>query len=80
MALGISLILATTGLYVLLVRGVIWKILVGVFAFLGMHAFLISSLPITAATCFSFGDSTFSYASVIPAFVILMASFYTRGR
>lgn len=80
MAFGISLVLAFSGLYILLVKGVLWKILVGVFAFLGMHAFLISSFPITANTCFSFGDSTFSYASVIPAFVLLMASFYTRSR
>ena len=78
MTAAVGLVLSCIFLYVLFVKGVIWKILVGVFAFLGMHLFLLESFPITKAVCFNFSDSTFSYASVIPAFVILMASFYTK--
>jgi len=79
MAFGIGLVIVCIALYILLVKGVLWKILVGIFAFLGMHAFLTSSFPSSINTCISFADSSFSYAAVIPAFVLLMASFYTRA-
>lgn len=78
MAFGIALVIGCLVLYTLIVKGVLWKILVGLFAFLGMHTFLLNSFQSSHNIFLSIGDSTFSYAAVIPVFVIFMASFYTR--
>jgi hypothetical protein len=78
MAFGIGIIVVCAALYALIVKGVLWKLLVGVFAFSGMYIFLSETFPSSKGICFMMGGTNFSYAAVIPAFVILMASFYTR--
>ncbi len=78
MSFGIGLIIVSFVLYVLLVKGVLWKLLVAIFAFLGMHTFLTSNFHNSTHTFVTVGDTTFSWATTISIFIILMASLYTR--
>lgn len=75
MEIGVGLLIVAAIIYVLIVKGVIWKILVGIFAFLGMHSFLSSYSPITNMTI-NFGSSIVDMSIIIPIVVIILAAMY----
>ncbi len=62
-------------LYVLLVKGLLWKIILGVFGWLGMYWYL-SGFP--ALQSYPLDNNTFTWATTIPSLIILLAMLYTK--
>ena len=73
--LAIILLVALYLAYVLLIKGLLWKIILGVFGWLGMYWYL-SGIPSFHAH--PFNNDTFTWAAAIPTVVILLAMFYTK--
>lgn len=78
MPFGILLLITIFGLYILLVRGALWKILVYVFGYFGMYIALVMYFPNSKHTCITFDHTPLSWAIVIPVIVILLALAYTH--
>jgi len=78
MEFGIVLLIIIYGAYVLLIKGVLWKIIVGIFGWFGMFIFLEMYFPDSKADCLTFSNSSFSWSVVIPTIIVLLAMFYTK--
>jgi len=59
--------------YVLVIKGAIWRLLVGFFGWVGMCAFLLSIFPSSKNTCLTFLSTNFSWAEVLPAIIVMLA-------
>jgi len=73
--LAIALLVGLYIIYLLLIKGWLWKLILGVFGWLGMYWYL-SGIP--ACQSYPFNNDTFTWASVIPTIVILLAMAYTK--
>jgi len=78
MILGLLLLAAIFMLYVLLVKGALWKIIVYVFGYFGMYVALVMYFPNSKHTCITFDHTPLSWAIVIPVVIILLALAYTH--
>ena len=78
MEFGIVLLILIYGAYVLLVKGVLWKIIVAIFGWFGMFIFLEMYIPDSKAICLTFAGSSFSWSEVIPTIIVLLAMSYTK--
>jgi hypothetical protein len=78
MALGIILLLVIGALYLLFVKGFLWKILLGGFGVLGMWIFLKVYIPSSNEILITAGETTFSWAATIPVAVLLLALSCTK--
>lgn len=67
----ILLLLFSWLFYVLFIKGVFWKILVGIFTWIGIYAFLINVFPMSEKILISSEYLSFSWAEVIPTIIIL---------
>jgi hypothetical protein len=77
MVFGVCLLIAIYLLWVLLIKGALWKLTLGVFGWLGMYWFL-SSVPMLHHCPLTFSGQSFSWASIIPTVVVLLALAHTR--
>jgi hypothetical protein len=75
MEAGILAIIIIYGLYVLLVKGVLWKLIVAIFGWFGMFIFLETYIPASKTPCLSL----FSWSEVIPAVIVLLAMSYSKS-
>lgn len=75
MVFGICLLIAIYLLYVLLVKGALWKIILGAFGWAGMYWWL-KSIP--ACNEHPFNNDTFSWAVVVPTIIVLLAMMSTK--
>lgn len=57
--------------YILFIKGVFWKILVGIFAWIGIYAFLVNVFPMSEKIFISSQYCSFSWSEVIPTVIIL---------
>lgn len=73
--LAIALLVVLYIIYVLLIKGLLWKLILGVFGWLGMYWYLSG---ISACQSYPFNNDTFTWSSVIPTVVILLAMAYTK--
>ena len=73
--LAIALLITLYIIYVLLVKGLLWKIILGTFGWLGMYWYLQS---IQTFHAHPFNNDTFSWAVVIPSVIVLLAMSYTK--
>ena len=78
MAFGIVLLIILWLLYVLLVRGFLWKIILGIFGAIGIYAFLVAVIPDSASDCLIFSGSHISWAAVIAGVILFLATVCTR--
>lgn len=81
MILAILLILIFI-IYFLLVKGVFWRISVGIFslfAFLGMKTFLLAHFVSSQAEGLIIAGHSASYAEVIPAVLLILAAWLPKG-
>lgn len=80
MEAGILAIIIIYGLYVLLVKGVLWKIIVAIFGWFGMFIFLKNYMPASKSSCLNLVTCSFSWAEVIPTLIVLLAMSYTKEK
>lgn len=73
--LAICLIIVLYLLYVLLVKGALWKIILAAFGWFGMYWYL-NTIPECHAH--PFNNDSFSWAATIPTIVVLLAMAYTK--
>ena len=66
-------------LWNLLTQGMLWKIIISIFGWIGLYQFLIQKFPETKQICFMFSNKTFSWAEIIPTFILLMAMLYSKN-
>lgn len=78
MAFGFLLLTIIFILWQLLVEGWLWKLILGIFGWLGLHWALISYIPSSQNVCLTIFDSTFSWAVVLPSIVLFMSMLYTK--
>jgi len=78
MEFGIVLLILIYGAYVLLVKGVLWKIIVAIFGWFGMLVFLETYIPDSKAICLTVCGSSFSWSVVLPTIIVLLAMSYTK--
>jgi hypothetical protein len=82
MALGIFLLTAIFFLYFLLVKGILWRIaigILGVFAFLGMKAFLLANIVSSKSGCLIIAGHTSSWAEVVPMVILILVAWLPKG-
>lgn len=82
MALGIFLLTIIFGLYFLLVKGILWRVamgVLGVFAFIGMKAFLLTTFPSSQETCMIVIGYSLGWADVVPTIVLIAAALLPKG-
>lgn len=72
------MIAAISFIWVLLSQGLLWKIIVGIFGWLGMYWALVSNFPASNTIFFESAHNSFSWAQVIPTIVLVLAMFYTK--
>lgn len=65
-------------LWNLLTQGLLWKIIIGIFGWIGIYKTLIEYMPQSKEICFIFSNKSFSWAEIIPTFILLMAMMYTK--
>jgi hypothetical protein len=75
---GICLLVAIYILWVLLVKGALWKIIVGIAGWFGMFIALRLYFPGAVHECLNFSGYSFSWSEVIPTVVVLLAMAYTK--
>ena len=81
MILGILLVFIFI-LYFLLVKGVLWRMSVGVFsifAFIGMKTFLLANIASSQSDCLIVAGHTASWAEVVPAVLLILAAWLPKG-
>lgn len=65
-------------MYVLLIKGALWKIIVVIFGWYGMFKALETYLPSSHSICTTILDRTLLWSEVIPTIIVLLALAYTK--
>jgi hypothetical protein len=78
MIFGVVFLMIIYLLWVLVVQGALWKIIVGFFGWLGMHSALMIYFPESSHICITISGSSFTWAQVIPTIVVFLATAYTK--
>lgn len=78
MIFGFLLLVVLYFLWILLVKGALWKLMIGFFGWLGMHWALQVYIPESKHVCLIVTGYTFSWSQVIPTIIVLMAMAYTK--
>jgi hypothetical protein len=78
MLFGIVLLVAIYFTYVLLIKGLLWKMILGIAGWFGLYIGLQTYIPESHQICITITEYTFSWAAVIPTIVVLLAMAYTR--
>lgn len=79
MIFGILLLVTIFLLYILLVQGALWKMIVYGFGYFGMYVALRMYFPDSRHVCLVFDHNHISWAVVIPAIIIVLALAYTKS-
>jgi hypothetical protein len=78
MAFGIFLLVIIFIMWQLLVKGWLWKIMIGIFGWLGMYMVLISCMPGSRHTCLTVLGGNVSWAATLSTIVLIMAMLHTK--
>ena len=62
----------------LLIQGLLWKMIIGIFGWIGIYKTLVEYVPQTKSICFTFSGKSFSWCEIIPTFILLMAILYKK--
>jgi hypothetical protein len=65
-------------MYVLLIKGALWKIIVVIFGWYGMFKALETYFPHSHSTCTTILDRTILWSEIIPTIIVLLALAYTK--
>lgn len=78
----ITIILSLTMIFFiwkLIAQGLIWKIIVGVFGWIGMYAAIIQFAPKLDKLYLTIGSNKISWSMLVPSFILVMAMLYTEN-
>jgi hypothetical protein len=78
MIFWIALLFALYLIWLLLVKGIIWKALLFFGGWVGIYCVLMAKFPVTAHTAIIIADSNFSWATVVPTVICILALAHTR--
>ena len=76
MVFGICMLIVLYLLWVLLVKGALWKLILGAFGWFGIYIFLTTQLHLDQASPFK--NNFMSWAAIIPTIIVLMAMATTK--
>ena len=76
MVFGVFLLVVIIILWQLLVKGLLWKLLLGVAGWFGIWVFMETYFPGSKSTAIN--DLEMSWSQVVPTIVVLMAMAYTK--
>ena len=74
--LGVGLLLVFYFLYVLLVKGLLYKIILSIFGWIGLYGYLSHTWQLDQASPFK--DDFISWAAIIPTILVFMAACKTK--
>lgn len=77
MVVSIIVMIALYLLYILLIKGVLWKIMVGIFGWLGMY-WVLNSMYDTRTFGITISGHIISWSLIIPTVIILLALLHTK--
>jgi hypothetical protein len=78
MEFGIILLIIIYLVWVLLIKGLLWKIIIGVFGWFGIYVFLTNYISASTNECLLISNYSVSWAMIIPTLVLLLAASYTK--
>jgi hypothetical protein len=78
MEFGIFLLIIISILYFLLVKGYLWKFLIAGFGVYGIFIFLSKNIGCSNSAAIKMGDSSLSWAILIPLLIVMLAAAYTK--
>jgi hypothetical protein len=78
MGFAILLVVFFWAVYVLLIKGVLWKLLLVIFGWFGLFVFLGIYFPSTAIHGIIVADTLVPWNAVLPSFVVLLSLAYTK--
>ena len=73
--LGVGLLAVLYLIYVLLIKGALWKIIIGIAGWIGIYQYLST---IDAFCEYPFNNDTFTWAMIIPTIILILAASYTK--
>lgn len=79
MAFGLFMLLVIYFIWVLFSEGLLWKLLLGIFGFIGMKIYLEAYISFSHNTALSFSGFDFSWSTIIPTIIVIMAMANVRG-
>ena len=80
MAFGLFMLLILYFIWILFSEGLLWKLLLGIFGFIGMKIYLETYVPFSLDTVMTIGTSDVRWSTLIPSIVVIMAMANVRGR
>lgn len=78
MEFGILLLIIIYILYLLLVKGMLWKLIIAIFGWFGMYVFLQTYVFNSKSICLTFVGHNFSWSEIIPTIIVILAISYTK--
>lgn len=75
-AVGLGILLFV--IWILFIRGFLWRLIIGVVAFLAMHEWFSNHVVSTNATFMTILGTNITWATIIPAVIILLAMMTTN--
>lgn len=79
MIISAVLLIIIFALYKLLVEGWLWKIILGIFGWIGLYWALLEYFPESKNTCLTFQTWNICWAAAIASVVLIMAMFNTES-
>lgn len=78
MIFGLLLLVIIYLLYIFLVKGLLWKIIIAFGGWFGIMIGLKYYIPESSKECINFSGHSFSWAVIMPTIIILLAMFHTK--
>lgn len=76
MEFGIAMLVVIYLLWLLLVKGALWKLILGGFGWFGIYIFLATQLHLDETSPFK--DNFMSWAAIVPTIIVLLALATTK--
>lgn len=77
MIFAITILVILYFLYILFIKGLLWKLIISIFGWLGMYWFLIN-VDELATSGITIAGCLVSWAAVIPSIIVALAMMYSK--
>lgn len=78
MIFGILLLITIYFLYILLVKGLLWKLILLIFGWVGLHMYLENVFPGSKSCVINILQYNISWSIFIPSLIVMLAMMTTR--
>lgn len=76
---GITLLVIIYFIYALFIKGILWRLILGIFGLWGINVFLETHFENSKNTCMTIMSYSFSWAVVIPTIILLLTLATTKA-